>query len=212
MVEQNRTPPRQQDIIAASRSKGAWRRYYDRAESEIDSQWEKWLWPMIAQSNFRVTLDFACGFGRNTRKLAEHAFKIYAVDVNPAAIEYFQNRFADNPSIIAILTDGHSLPSIADGTLTFIYSFDSVVHFDMDLIREYLLEFRRTMSSGATAFIHHSNLGTGTFGTNPAGRGNASAATFKQACEQAGFVIMDQQVINWGEHVNLDCITRFRKP
>jgi SAM-dependent methyltransferase len=211
MVRQSgATPP--QDITTASRSEGAWRRYYDRAEPVIDSQWEKWLWPMIAQSDFQVTLDFACGFGRNTRKLAEHASKLYAVDVNPAAIEHCQTRFADNPSIIPILTDGHSLPAIGDGTLTFVYSFDSVVHFDMDLIGEYLLEFRRTMAPAATAFIHHSNLGSGTFGTNFGGRGNASAATFKQACEQAGFVITNQQVINWGEHVNLDCITRFRKP
>jgi len=145
----------------------------------MDQQWSKLIWPVILNENFAVTLDFACGIGRNTQKFLGVAHKVYAIDVNPEAIATCVARFADRPEVACLLGDGRTLRPIPDDTVTFVYSFDAVVHFDIDLISDYLTELKRVMKPGATAFIHHSNLGRGSYATNKGGRGNASAATFK---------------------------------
>lgn len=52
-----------------------------------------------------------------------------------------------------------SPPFIDSGSISFVYSFDSMVHFDKSIIRAYLVEFARVMRGGATGFLHHSNYG-----------------------------------------------------
>jgi SAM-dependent methyltransferase len=201
-----------EDVTTASRQPNAWARYYARAEPQIDQLWRNLIWPMIQGADFSVTMDFACGHGRNSAKLVEYAKKLLCVDVNPEAIRKCKQRFAHQPKVVCILNDGATLSAIDDASLTFIYSFDSVVHFEIDLIRSYLLEFHRVMRPGATAFIHHSNVGSGTYGTNVHGRSGASAESFKQACESAGLVCDKQRILDWGAHQKLDCITQFHKP
>lgn len=199
------------DITQESMTPGAWARYYKNAEAHMDKQWSKLIWPVIANEDFAVTLDFACGTGRNTQKLLGLAKKIYAVDVNRDAIRECVSRFADHPEVICLIGDGRTLAPIPDETFSFVYSFDAVVHFNIDLISEYLVEFKRVMKPGATAFIHHSNIGSGGYGINKGGRGNASAASFKEACERVGLSCYFQKVIDWAGESDSDCLSMFRK-
>jgi ubiquinone/menaquinone biosynthesis C-methylase UbiE len=199
------------DITTESKAPGAWARYYKNAEPHMERQWARLIWPVISNEDFTVTLDFACGTGRNTQKLLGLARKIYTVDVNRDAINECVARFADHPEVTCLIGDGHTLSPIPDATFTFVYSFDAVVHFNIDLISEYLVEFKRVMKPGATAFIHHSNVGSGGYGINKGGRGNASAVSFKQACESAGLDCYFQKVIDWAGESNSDCLSMFRK-
>ncbi|HUO11021.1 MAG TPA: class I SAM-dependent methyltransferase [Phycisphaerae bacterium] len=199
------------DVTTASKKRNAWVEYYVRAEPQMDGLWRTLIWPMIQGADFSVTMDFACGHGRNSAKLVKHAKRLICVDVNPAAIRKCEQRFAGQPQVTCILNDGATLSAIDNAVLTFIYSFDSVVHFEIDLIRRYLVEFHRVMRPGATAFIHHSNVGSGTYGTNVHGRSGVSAESFTQACESVGFVCDSQRLLDWGPCKKLDCITQFHK-
>ncbi len=210
MSENNQSKPLP-DVTTASQAPGAWARYYKRAEENMDQQWSNLIWPVILNENFTVTLDFACGIGRNTQKLLAIAQKVYALDVNSEAIDKCVERFADRPEVVCMLGDGRTLSTIQDETVTFVYSFDAVVHFDIDLISGFLTEFKRVMVPGATAFIHHSNLGSGGYATNKGGRGNASAATFKEACERIGLDCFYQRSMDWAGERNSDCLSIFRK-
>ncbi|MGN6371246.1 MAG: class I SAM-dependent methyltransferase [Phycisphaerae bacterium] len=200
------------DVTTASKKRNAWAPYYAQAESKMEGLWQALIWPMIQNADFSVTMDFACGHGRNSAKLVEHAKQLLCVDVNPEAIRKCKERFAGKPGVNCILNDGATLSAIDDGAVTFIYSFDSVVHFEIDLVRTYMVEFKRVMRPGATAFIHHSNVGSGTYGTNVHGRSGVSAESFKQACESVGLVCDKQRILDWGPNKKLDCITQFRKP
>ncbi len=42
-----------------------------------------------------------------------------------------------------VVTDGMSLPGIADESIDFVFSFDSFVHMDKSVIQAYFLEMRR---------------------------------------------------------------------
>jgi hypothetical protein len=48
---------------------------------------------------------------------------------------------------------------IAEESVDFVYSFDSLVHADAGVLEGYLSQFPRILSETGVAFIHHSNLG-----------------------------------------------------
>jgi ubiquinone/menaquinone biosynthesis C-methylase UbiE len=58
--------------------------------------------------------------------------------------------------LLCHVTDGRSLP-LPGAAATFLFCFDSMVHFDSDVVRAYLREARRVLRPGGHAFLHHSN-------------------------------------------------------
>jgi ubiquinone/menaquinone biosynthesis C-methylase UbiE len=199
------------EVTKASVVPGAWADYYERAENVLVPLWERHIWPKIKASDFSTTLDFACGAGRNTELLQKYADKVYAVDVSPTAIDILKKRFKNAESVVIIHNDGETLKEIDDESISFCYSFDSVVHFNCDLLEKYLIEMHRVMKHGATGFIHHSNIGEGSFSVNPAMRGDVDAKKFKSICSKVGLDCFHQTIIDWGEHKKLDCLSQFRK-
>jgi ubiquinone/menaquinone biosynthesis C-methylase UbiE len=135
--------------------------YYDGAESEMDQRWEHVLWPYVKDFEFTVCVDLAAGHGRNTRKLLEQAGcqKVYAIDINIENVEFCRKRFVSEPRVEVVSTNGFSIPEIANGSITCFYCFDAMVHFDSDVVRQYLTEVRRVLAPGTgRAFLHHSNI------------------------------------------------------
>ena len=59
----------------------------------------------------------------------------------------------------AILNDGRSLSMIPDASVDFVFSFDSFVHPDRDVVEEYLRQLGTKLKIGGKGFIHHSNFG-----------------------------------------------------
>jgi hypothetical protein len=59
-----------------------------------------------------------------------------------------------------LLTDGKTIPAtVPANSIDFVFSADSLVHADADVIGTYLKEIRRVMSNDAIGFLHHSNFG-----------------------------------------------------
>ena len=96
------------------------------------------IWPKIRHCSFDVVVDLAAGHGRNSRKLLEHARKLFIVDVNEENVSFCRSRFANQPNVTVFRNNGYSLRPIEDETVSLLYCFDAMVHFDSDVIRNYL--------------------------------------------------------------------------
>ena len=73
--------------------------------------------------------------------------------------------------------------------MTFLYCFDSMVHFDSDVVRAYLREFRRVLRPGGTGFCHYSNYTgnpTGSYRDHPGWRNFMSVELFEHYAAKEG--------------------------
>jgi hypothetical protein len=137
--------------------------YFAYAERSMGGFWQRIIWPIIAGSDFTTVAELAPGHGRNTELLRRHAKVIHLVDVNQSCIDACRARFGaelDGCRFFYHVTDGTILPGIADASITFGYSWDSMVHFDKLVIRGYIGEFARVLAPGGRAFLHMSNHGS----------------------------------------------------
>lgn len=201
--------------------------YFEQAEKVIDFLWKLYIWESIQDSDFTSTLDFAAGHGRNSKHLLPLAEHLTIVDINPECIAACQQRFGDDSRITYVVNDGVSLAGVPDDSISLLYSFDSMVHFDSDVIRAYLPEFFRVLKPGGRAFIHHSNYTenpTGDFRDNPHWRNYMSQSLFAHYASRAGFKVVRQRIIDWGlqlddwwniteiQYPEMDCFSTIEKP
>lgn len=88
-------------------------------------------------------------------------------------------------NITYILKDGISLKQILNNEVTLVYSFDSMVHFDSDVVRAYLKEFQRMLRPGGLGFCHYSNYTdqpTGDYPNSPHWRNSCPANCLNTIC------------------------------
>jgi SAM-dependent methyltransferase len=194
-----------------------WSEYYEFAEADAVSHWLL-IQAFIGEEpspDLTAVLDFACGRGRIAERFVAIAATLICCDSSGEAIAYCGQRFANSPNVSCVVNDGPSIPA-PDESMTFVYSWDSMVHFNMAELRAYIREFKRILKPGGTAFIHHSNYGSlggppGAWNENPGCRAYVSASDVRMICDQYGLPIVRQKVIDWSEP-SMDCLTMFRKP
>lgn len=190
--------------------------YHKRASEHMDAQWNDLLAPFFARHQFDLTrvIDFAAGFGRNTHKLLEAGAKeVIAVDVNADCINRLTSEFPGK-SVRAVLVDGYDLAPLPERAATFLYTFDAMVHFDLEIVIAYLREFYRVLSPNSGALIHHSNYDGSPgsdFRQNPHWRNFMTAGVFRHIAMRSGFDVLQQAVFSWGEAKDSDCITVLRR-
>jgi GR25 family glycosyltransferase involved in LPS biosynthesis len=193
-----------------------WSGYYKLAETDTIPQW-RLLQSFIKEApkpDLAAVLDFACGHGRIAERFAGIAGSLVCCDIGADAIAFCRRRFADSPNVTCVVNDSRSIP-LPDESLTFVYSWDSMVNFSIAEMRTYLREFRRILKPGGMALVHHSNYGAlgGTarlWNENPACRAYVSASDVRMISGQCGLPIVRQRIIDWTEPC-LDCLTLFRK-
>lgn len=187
--------------------------YYDLAESHIDRQWLETVWPFIQDADFTNVVDLAAGHGRNSEKLKQYARSIHIVDINQENIDFCRRRFAGDSRFSFTRNDGCSLNFIPPDSVSLLYCFDAMVHFDSDVVRTYLKEFRRILKPGGLGFCHHSNYTENpgeNVHTSPGWRNFMSQALFAHYCAKEGLTVVKSRVIDW-ERPGSDCLTLFRK-
>ncbi|MBV8561111.1 MAG: class I SAM-dependent methyltransferase [Acidimicrobiia bacterium] len=106
-----------------------------------------------------TTLELAPGFGRWTQYLKDLCDRLIVVDLAQNCIDACRERFRDATNIAYHINDGRSLTMIDDESVDFVFSFDSLVHADTDVIDAYLSQLRHKLTADGVAFIHHSNAG-----------------------------------------------------
>ncbi|MGA0599051.1 class I SAM-dependent methyltransferase [Enterovirga sp. CN4-39] len=189
--------------------------YHEPAEGHMDAQWAWLLTTFFDEHRFDLSnaVDFAAGFGRNTLKLLNAgAGQVTAVDVNPDCIAALKTKLPSD-RVVVVQNSGADLSALESGTYTFLYSFDAMVHFDLEIVIAYLPEFARVLRSGGCALIHHSNYSGnpgGDFRENPHWRNFMTAGIFKHVAVRSGFEVVEQRIFAWGEP-DIDCITVMRK-
>lgn len=187
--------------------------YFAHAEKHMQSSWDKLIWPTIKDCRFDVVIDLAAGHGRNSEKLLPLSGKLIVMDIQAGNIEACRKRFEGRPNVEFIVNNGYDLRPVPDNSVTLVYCFDAMVHFEPDVVKQYQADIARVLVKGGRAFLHHSNYTGGTdWRKNPASRNYMSQELFYQGALAAGLRMVSSKVINWDGHVNLDCLSVMEKP
>jgi SAM-dependent methyltransferase len=196
--------------------------YFIDAESVIEYQWSNLIYPIIKDLDFSSVLDLACGHGRNSEYLRKHTKELHLLDVNQSCLDACKERFGDEKEGTKFyyhLTQGNNLKALPDSSITLVYTWDSMVHFDKLVVKDYVLEIKRVLKPGGYAFLHHSNYGAVAPDTdwaqNTGTRSDMSAELMHEYANQAGLEVVKQQLQGrkegWGTD-DLDCVSLLRRP
>jgi len=165
-------------------------------------------------------LEIAPGYGRWTQYLKDLCDELVIVDLTERCIEGCKQRFAEATNIEYHVNDGRSLDMVPDGSIDFVFSFDSLVHAEADVLEAYAGELAHKLKPDGVGFVHHSNGGhlrrlsaatkrvpervrrpLVTRGVLPdiyAWRAQTvTAERFAAQCEAAGLSCISQEKINW---------------
>lgn len=200
---------------------GRWAKtpYYDAVEKQALAQWQNLILPFLEghEIDYSSVLELAVGHGRMTEILLQHSDRLTGVDVLQENIDFCSNRFGQHPKLTLLRNDGVTLPGVESGSVNFVFCFDSMIHFDSDVVRAYLREFKRILAPGGKAFLHHSNLTRnpgGNFQKNAHARNFMSQALFQHYASKEGLVSLKSEVIDWGRGdkrvAELDCLSLLR--
>lgn len=228
-----------------------WDRTYDWAHGGeewsatwggTEAEWRSGILPRVCR--FLPTgsiLEIAPGFGRWTEHLIPNCSTYLGVDLAERCVTACADRFPNQESVRFAVNDGRSLPMVPDGSVDLVFSFDSLVHAEDDVIGTYLKEFRRVLSKNGVAFIHHSNLGIyratsalrdllcrigdasrpvprtvlegwGLANWHVSRGRSMSAERFVKLSSDAGLVCISQEIINWASPLLIDCISVVTQP
>jgi 2-polyprenyl-3-methyl-5-hydroxy-6-metoxy-1,4-benzoquinol methylase len=165
-------------------------------------------------------LEIAPGFGRWTNYLRRQCDRLIVVDLSEKCIKACQQRFATDTHIEYHVNDGKSLAMIPDQSIDFVFSFDSLVHAEADVMETYLAQLATKLKPNGVGFIHHSNLGAyqSAFAiianipsdqraeiVNPVllepthwRAASMTAKLFADYCDRAGLQCIGQELVNWG--------------
>ena len=208
---------------------------WSRPWGGADLEWWGSIFPRIRSFLPASTvLEIAPGFGRWTQFLLTLSQRLMVVDLSERCIEACKQRFAGSSHITFYVNDGRSLAMIPDQSVDFVFSFDSLVHAEAEVLREYLTQLSQKLTPKGVGFIHHSNLGAYPNGQAIANKlpwrlrkalveagwlvstawrtENMTAERFEQYCQAAGLQCISQEKINWmfGKHL-IDCFSLFTR-
>lgn len=191
---------------------------WSQAWGGVRSQWFGAILPRIhAFIPTDTILEIGPGYGRWTQFLITNCRNLIGVDLAEECIRACRERFGSSPDLAFFANDGKSLDMISDESISFVFSFDSLVHADADAMEAYVNELSRKLIHDGVAFIHHSNLGAYKNGangelpeqlSNPHWRSeNMSGKRFEEFCRMADLRCISQEMINWGGDVLNDCFS-----
>jgi Methyltransferase domain len=181
-----------------------------------EAQWYFAIYPRI-HSFLPVEhiLEIAPGYGRWTQYLKNYCKRLSVVDLSDKCIQICRQRFQADRFIKYHVNDGLSLGMIEDGSCDFIFTFDSLVHAELDVLESYVREMSLKLSAQGVAFIHHSNLSSlpelaARMRAGGASHWRASSVSSElvlKAVEANGLICLSQEAINWGTRECIDCIS-----
>jgi len=201
----------------------------------VAAQWEHTLEPRIGGFVPAATiLEIGPGRGRWSRYLRPLCSRLLLADLSERCIDACAALFPGDATVDCFVNDGSSFPMIAADSVDFIFSFDSLVHAESDVMQAYAREFARILTADGVAFIHHSNIGA--YGRAPfmAAKvpvigplmrrlgvsepsnhwraGSVDAERVRGWISGAGLHCASQELINWGTRRLIDCISVITRP
>lgn len=183
-----------------------------------EAMWAWTIMPRIAGLlPAKHILEIAPGFGRVTQFLAPSCDRLTLVDLTKRCIEACQKRFKDLDHLDYHVNDGRSLDMVEDASVDFVFSWDSLIHAEEDVISAYLEQLARKLVPGGAGFLHHSNLaayrdkttGELTIDNEHWRASGMSAERFRAMCHEFGLRCVVQELIPWGGSNFTDCVSFF---
>jgi len=201
------------------------------------AQWLSAIYPRLASFLPAASVvEIAPGRGRWTQYLLPHCESYLGVDISELCVTSCQARFSGYRNARFAITDGRSLPMVADSSADLVFSFDSLVHAESDVMADYLQELSRILNPvSGVAFLHHSNLAIyrstasirdvlgavaglvyparsaltryGVYDWHGSRGRSESAALFERQARAAGLTVIGQEVISWTSPLLIDCIS-----
>jgi SAM-dependent methyltransferase len=198
----------------------------------VDAHWYGSLLPRVhAFLPAESILEIAPGFGRWTQYLKDQCDHLTVVDLNSNCIETCKERFAEAHNITYHVNDGTSLEMIPDESIDFVFSYDSLVHAELDVIEAYLQQLVRKLTPDGVGFLHHSNIGhyatyhrhqrrlpeplrqfllrARVLNRRHFRSFSVTAEKVAAACDAAGLCCRSQELVNWRQRLPIDAFTVF---
>ncbi len=193
--------------------------YYTIAENEehLNIFWSEKsvFYELFNTLDLTCVVELACGHGRHVPKYMDRAKKIILVDILKENIDYCSRRFKDQNNISYYRNNGFDLREISDNSVTALFSYDAMVHFEMMDIYEYLKDIYRILSQNGRALLHHSNRYRDplaeAFENSAHSRNFMSKELLAYMSHRVGLFVVEQRVIPWGGVDELDCVTLLEK-
>lgn len=187
--------------------------YFEIAESEgaLDFFWSaggicRGLFDRLDLQN---TVELACGRGRHVPRYINSAGHITLVDILEKNIDLCRMRFSGTDKISYVVNNGCDLSALPNEQYTSLFTYDSMVHFELLDISNYLKETYRILRPGGKALFHHSNNDSdykASYDNAAESRSFMSKNIFAYLAYRAGFEIEDQRIVDWVEP-EIDCLT-----
>jgi SAM-dependent methyltransferase len=198
--------------------------YYNKAESDA---WTDPFWKpgtqfrrLFEKLDTTSTVELACGHGRHSVRLLstkgdQTALQsLVLLDVVEDNVLHCRRRFSDVSGVSVHTNSGYDFHPVEDGSVSAIFCFDAMVHFEYDAVFSYLQDASRILRHGGRALFHHSNLDKypgSEYRNNPHWRNFMSKNLFAHAATRSGLRVLEQVTIDWDESQNLDCLTLVEK-
>ncbi|MGI9065953.1 MAG: class I SAM-dependent methyltransferase, partial [Pyrinomonadaceae bacterium] len=154
------------------------------------------------------------------------------VDLADKCIDACKKRFSSSSHITYHVNDGRSLEMIRDESIDFVFSFDSLIHAEADVLEAYVGQLAKKLKPNGRGFIHHSNLGVYselvalTKKVPPESRKlliekgelidlaawhaeSMTARLFEEYCDRSGLQCVSQELINWFNKYLISCLSVF---
>lgn len=198
----------------------------------VDAHWYGAILPRIhAFLPAGNILEIAPGFGRWTQYLKNQCDQLTVVDLNSNCIERCKERFSGARNIAYHVNDGTSLAMIPDGSIDFVFSYDSLVHAEIEVIEAYLQQLARKLTPDGVGFLHHSNIGhyagyhrqqrrlpeplrqfllrRRVLNRRHFRSFSVTAEKVAAACDSAGLCCRSQELVNWRQRLLIDAFSVF---
>ena len=158
-------------------------------EWTISPEWKQRLIDELLLPNIprgSTVLEIGPGAGRWTEHLILLASKLTLVDVTPECIRLCREQFGDRAEYY--VNDGSDLSFVRDASIDRIWSFDVFVHIAANDIGKYVSQFRRVLTPGGMAVIHHSANGRNAKGW----RSDMTAEMMREFCARFSLELLHQ--------------------
>ncbi len=175
---------------------------------------ESVFYKFFRELNLQNVVELACGRGRHVPHYINKAGTVTLVDILEENMVICRERFKGIDSIKYYKNNGHNLEKLSSDSYTALFSYDSMVHFELMDVYEYLKDIHRVLGGGMRALLHHSNYSDdykADFAHAPHARCFMSKDIFAYLSYRAGFEVIEQKVIDWYGMKELDCITLLEK-
>ncbi len=199
-----------------------------------EAQWYGAILPRIhAFIPANKILEIAPGFGRWTQYLKDLCQSLTVVDLNMNCIERCKERFASSSNISYYTNDGRSLSMIPDNSVDLVFSFDSLVHAEVQVLESYVTQLAKKLTKDGVGFFHHSNIGEYLTRWKYQARipknikayltkkkvlnyyhlrtFSVTSAKFEKLCNSAGLCCISQEMVNWRQRLLIDGFSVFTR-